>query len=59
MYRQHFGLTHAPLGKECKELWNHDQLADLERQFTWLLKSLDLIINSRARTRKNSGTAQK
>ena len=39
MYRQHFGLTHAPLGKECKELWNHEQLADLERQFTWLLKS--------------------
>ncbi|SRR3989338_515664 len=39
MYRQHFGLTHAPLGKECKELWDHHQLADLERQFTWLLKS--------------------
>lgn len=34
MYRQHFGLTHAPLGKECKELWNHDQLMNLERQFT-------------------------
>jgi MSHA biogenesis protein MshM len=39
MYRQHFGLTHAPLGKECKELWNHDQLTDLERQFKWLLQS--------------------
>lgn len=39
MYRQHFGLTHAPLGKECKELWDHGQLADLERQFAWLLKS--------------------
>lgn len=39
MYRQHFGLTHAPLGKECKVLWNHDQLIDLERQFKWLLKS--------------------
>ena len=39
MYRQHFGLTHAPLGKESKELWSHEQLADLERQFAWLLKS--------------------
>lgn len=39
MYRQHFGLTHAPFGKECKNLWNHDQLLDIERQFTWLLKS--------------------
>lgn len=39
MYRQHFGLTHAPLGKECKILWNHNQLTDLERQFKWLLKS--------------------
>lgn len=39
MYRQHFGLTHAPLGKDSKVLWNNDQLADLERQFNWLLKS--------------------
>ena len=39
MYRQHFGLTHAPLGKECKTLWASGQLADLERQFQWLLKS--------------------
>jgi len=39
MYRQHFGLTHAPLGKECKILWNNGQLTDLEQQFKWLLKS--------------------
>jgi MSHA biogenesis protein MshM len=39
MYRQHFGLTHAPFGKDCKELWSHEKLADLERQFKWLLKS--------------------
>ena len=39
MYRQHFGLTHAPLGKECKILWNNGQLTDLAQQFKWLLKS--------------------
>jgi len=39
MYRQHFGLTQAPFGKDSKELWNNPQLIDLERQFQWLLKS--------------------
>lgn len=39
MYRQHFGLTHAPLGKECPQLWHHDQLDDIEKQFKWLLQS--------------------
>lgn len=39
MYRQHFGLTQAPFGKECRELWNNPQLMDLRRQFEWLLKS--------------------
>jgi len=39
MYRQHFGLTHAPFGKDSKELWHHEKLTDLERQFKWLLKS--------------------
>jgi len=39
MYRQHFGLTQAPFGKDCTELWNSQPLADLERQFQWLLKS--------------------
>lgn len=39
MYKQHFGLTHAPLGKNARQLWNHSQLMDLERQFRWLLQS--------------------
>ena len=39
MYKQHFGLTHAPLGKDCKMLWGNGQLDDLERQFKWLLNS--------------------
>jgi len=39
MYKQHFGLTQAPFGKDSKELWNNPQLIDLERQFKWLLKS--------------------
>jgi MSHA biogenesis protein MshM len=39
MYRQHFGLKHAPLGKECKVLWDSSQLTELEQQFNWLLKS--------------------
>jgi type II secretory pathway predicted ATPase ExeA len=39
MYRQHFGLTQAPFGKDSKELWNNPQLIELERQFQWLLKS--------------------
>lgn len=39
MYRQHFGLTHAPLGKECKMLWGNKQLNDIEQQFKWLLNT--------------------
>ena len=39
MYRQHFGLKHAPFGKECAELWNTKSHEDLSRQFQWLLKS--------------------
>jgi type II secretory pathway predicted ATPase ExeA len=39
MYRQLFGLTQVPFGKDCKELWKNAQLADLDRQFQWLLKS--------------------
>jgi MSHA biogenesis protein MshM len=39
MYRQHFGLLHAPFGKECQQLWDDGQLASLEKQFTWLLQS--------------------
>ena len=39
MYKQHFGLKHAPLGKECKLLWGHEDLKNLETQFNWLLQS--------------------
>lgn len=39
MYQQHFGLTHAPLGKECKALWRSGQLDNVEQQFKWLLDS--------------------
>jgi MSHA biogenesis protein MshM len=39
MYRQFFGLKHAPLGKECTELWNNKQIVTFEKQFKWLLQS--------------------
>ena len=39
MYRQHFGLTHAPLGKNSQELWDDGQLAPLRERFGWLLES--------------------
>jgi MSHA biogenesis protein MshM len=39
MYQQHFGLTHAPLGKDCKALWDDGQLAPLAERFEWLLQS--------------------
>ncbi len=39
MYKQHFGLKHAPLGKECSVLWDEGQIAGLATQFKWLLQS--------------------
>lgn len=39
MYRQSFGLKHAPLGKECQQLWDNGQLSELEKQFKWLLQA--------------------
>jgi type II secretory pathway predicted ATPase ExeA len=39
MYRQFFGLKHAPLGKECNELWINNQIINFEKQFRWLLQS--------------------
>lgn len=39
MYLQHFGLTHAPLGKELAEPWDDGALAVLAQRFDWLLKS--------------------
>jgi len=39
MYRQHFGLTHAPLGKQCRDLWDDGQLDPIRSRFQWLLDS--------------------
>ena len=39
MYRQHFGLTHTPLGKTTTELWDDGALAPLQQRFDWLLQS--------------------
>jgi MSHA biogenesis protein MshM len=39
MYRQHFGIKAAPLGKEQSELWDDGALAGLHERFQWLLQS--------------------
>jgi MSHA biogenesis protein MshM len=39
MYLQHFGLTHAPLGKQLTEPWDDGALALLAQRFDWLLTS--------------------
>jgi hypothetical protein len=39
MYLQHFGLRHAPLGKESTEPWDDGALAQLAQRFNWLLQS--------------------
>ena len=39
MYRQHFGIKAAPLGKEQSELWDDGALACLNDRFQWLLQS--------------------
>jgi MSHA biogenesis protein MshM len=39
MYKAFFGLTHAPLGKECPVLWDNGQLSKFNQQFNWLLQS--------------------
>jgi len=39
MYLQHFGLRHAPLGKELIEPWDDGPLAHLKQRFDWLLNS--------------------
>lgn len=36
MYQQFFGLTHEPLSKQTKVLWNNNQLEHLKTQFQWL-----------------------
>ena len=39
MYLQHFGLRHAPLGKETTEPWDDGALAHLAQRFNWLVQS--------------------
>ena len=39
MYLQHFGLRHAPLGKDITEPWDDGALAQLAQRFNWLLHS--------------------
>jgi type II secretory pathway predicted ATPase ExeA len=39
MYRQHFGLTQDPLGKQSQVLWDDGQLAPIRERFGWLLES--------------------
>jgi type II secretory pathway predicted ATPase ExeA len=39
MYLQHFGLHHAPLGKELTEPWDDGAWAHLAERFAWLLQS--------------------
>jgi MSHA biogenesis protein MshM len=39
MYLQHFGLRHAPLGKELTEPWDDGALERLAQRFNWLLQS--------------------
>ena len=36
-YLQHFGLTHAPLGKQCKTLVPTHNLETLKTRFQWVL----------------------
>jgi type II secretory pathway predicted ATPase ExeA len=39
MYLHHFGLRHAPLGKELTEPWDDGVLAHLKQRFDWLLQT--------------------
>jgi len=39
MYLQHFGLTHAPLGKGHTAPWDDGMLAQLSDRFNWLLQT--------------------
>lgn len=39
MVLQHFGMCHAPLGKEITEPWDDGPLAALTERFNWLLQS--------------------
>ena len=39
MYRQHFGLTQPPLGKQTRELFDDGQITRLKERFEWLLEN--------------------
>ncbi|MDQ6950611.1 MAG: ATP-binding protein [Mariprofundales bacterium] len=39
MYKQHFGLTHAPFNKAAAALWDDGAITHLQEQFQWLLDS--------------------
>ncbi len=39
MITHHFGLTHIPLSKQTKTLWDDGMLAHLNTRFQWLLQS--------------------
>jgi type II secretory pathway predicted ATPase ExeA len=39
MYLQHFGLAHAPLGKDLAEPWDDGALGTLAQRFEWLLSA--------------------
>ena len=39
MYLQHFGLTHAPLGKNTSELWVNSHLTQIKGNFNRLLQA--------------------
>jgi len=38
-FKQHFGLTHCPLSKQTKILWDDGFLEILNQRFNWLLES--------------------
>ena len=38
-FLQHFGLTHAPLGKDLAEPWDDGAITSLGERFNWLLQS--------------------
>jgi len=44
MYRQHFGLSSSPLGKDSPELWDDGQIALLTERFHWLLEAPGLAV---------------
>ena len=44
MYRQHFGLTSQPLGKDAPQLWDDGPITALKERFQWLLENLGVAL---------------